>query len=74
MAEYRKFLNGKEFMKLQDGKLLSVLLMADSVRVLCTTNRKMIEDFHNEDLTSVSSYNEFSKQKSKAFFEISETE
>jgi hypothetical protein len=65
---YRKFKNGKEFMKLNsDGILIQVLLLREkTVRITCTDNRMHIEDFHNPEVSVESSRDEFEKTYGQA--------
>lgn len=71
-AEYRKFRSGKEFMKLQDGSLVSVMNMKSVVRILKTNNKYLLHDFRDESLTVESNKDEFSKAMSEAKLQISD--
>jgi len=65
---YRKFLNGREFMKLNsDGKLIKVKLIRDnSWAIALTENSLMVADFHNTELSTESSRDEFEKAYGQA--------
>lgn len=70
-AEYRKYQNGKEFMKLREGVLLSVLHGPDDVRIICSSNKYLIQDFRDDRISMESNSKEFAQAMSEALFQIS---
>ncbi len=72
---YRKFKNGKEFMKLSsNGMLIKVYLLRENDFTLThTKNQFMIQDFHNTEISMESNRDEFEKAYGQAWFQLSKT-
>lgn len=70
---YRKFQNGKEFMKLNSNGILLKVNMArgNNFTITHTENQFMIEDFHNPELSMESTRDEFEKAYGHAQFLLS---
>lgn len=60
---YRKFMNGKEFMKLNSsGILLKVNMVRDNNFLIThTVNQFMVNDFNNPEISMESNRDEFEK-------------
>lgn len=72
---YRKYKNGKEFMKLNSsGVLIKVnLIRIEDFIVTHTRNIYMIQDFHNPELSMESNRDEFEKAYGKAQYQLCKT-
>lgn len=70
---YRKFKNGKEFMKLNStGILLSVYCCRENhFTIIHTDSQDMIENFHNPANSDVITRDEFEKAYGRAQFILS---
>lgn len=73
-AQYKKFKNGQEFLKLVNDQVISVLITNKSVRVIATTNQLSVDDFHDDSRTTASNSKEFSKAMSRAQYEITKND
>lgn len=73
--KYRKFKNGKEFMKLSSGGILIKvnLIRKEDFTLTHTKNQFMIQDFHNPELSMESNRDEFEKAYGQAWFQLSKT-
>lgn len=73
-AQYRKYPSGKEFLRLINGQVVSVLITPKGVRVLASTNDLCIQDFNDDTKTLPSNSKEFSKAMSRAQYEITKND
>lgn len=72
---YRKFKNGKEFMKLnRDGMLIKVnLVRVKTYSIILTDNSLFVHDFYNSEISTESNRHEFEKAYGQAQFQLCKT-
>lgn len=75
MPIYRKFKNGKEFMKLNsNGILIKVnMVRENNFSIIHTSNSFMVGDFNNPHVSTESSRDEFEMAYGRAQFLLSKT-
>jgi hypothetical protein len=68
---YRKFQNGKEFVKISGPKkMISVLKTPHSYRIICTENNMQLQDAFNPDISMPATADEFEKMYHEAIWHV----